>query len=254
MIIAANWKMNLNSDGAKELISALNKQLASWPDIQVVICPPSVYLRETRALADAVIRVGGQNCHEEIAGAYTGEISADMLVDCGASHVIIGHSERRLYAGEAGALLTGKVERAFAAGLQPIFCVGETLAQRQNGDERQVIATQLADIAVFLRAGHLPIIAYEPVWAIGTGRVASTSDIGDMHDFIKSECQRLIGPDADVGTDALPDILYGGSVKPDNAQAILSVPNVDGALVGGAALNAADFAAICDKAQTIETS
>ena len=169
-----------------------------------------------------------------------------MAADCGASHVIIGHSERRAQYQEAGAQLADKLQQAEEAGLVPIYCVGETLAERQSGQQDQIITQQIADIAAI--ASDRLIIAYEPVWAIGTGQVASVPDIVDMHSVIKAACQRL------TGQKTAPAVLYGGSVKPENAEAILSAENVDGALIGGASLQAQSFCAICEAAQDIQSA
>ena len=168
-----------------------------------------------------------------------------MIVDCGAQYVIIGHSERRQSDGETGEVLAEQAKMAIEFGLKIIYCVGETLEDREAGRAEMVVSQQLASLELFLKAGSVPVIAYEPVWAIGTGQVASVPDIEAMHDFIKSETRRL------VGAETVPQILYGGSVKPDNAEAILSIVSVDGALVGGASLDATGFAAICDIAQQV---
>ena len=247
MIIAANWKMNLDNEEAQALINALNFRALDWKNLDVIFCPAAPYLQSVRAKAHQNFHVGGQYCHAEAKGAFTGDMSAAMLKDCGASHVIIGHSERRQYAQEQGQTLKQQAMRAIEAGLDVIFCVGEQLSDRQNGAEETVVADQLADIAEFLKTGQVSIIAYEPVWAIGTGQVASVLDIQAMHQFIKTECQRL------AGDGRAPAILYGGSVKSDNAEAILSAQAVDGALVGGASLDALGFQAICDEGQKLST-
>ena len=248
MIIAANWKMNLKKADASALIGALNKKASQWSDIDVIICPAAPYVQVVRDLADDTISVGGQCCHTEAKGAFTGNISADMLEDCGATHIIIGHSERRQYEGENAETLAKQAARALDAGLKVIFCVGEHLSDRQAGAENKVVAAQLSELSAFLKTGQISIIAYEPVWAIGTGQVASIQDIEAMHGFIKAKCQTLIG-----GNDKV-SILYGGSVNADNAEAILSAAHVDGALVGGASMNAASFISICDYGQSISTS
>lgn len=245
VIIAANWKMNLDRAKGEALVGALNMKAASWSDISVVICPPSPYLQAIRDMAHEDLHLGGQTCHAQKSGAFTGHVSADMLSDCRASHVIIGHSERRQLDGETGSILAQQAQAAVDAGLQVIFCVGETLEDRQANRETDVVSAQLNDISDLLRANAVPIIAYEPVWAIGTGQVASVPDIQLMHDFIKSETKQIVG-----GSKA-PDVLYGGSVKSDNAESILSIPSVDGALVGGASLDADGFSSICDHAQNI---
>lgn len=247
MFIAANWKMNLDLASGEALISKLNDHIVNWSEISVIICPPAPYIQSIHKAAHADFHLGGQTCHEKSAGAHTGHVSADMLVDCGASYVIIGHSERRQNDGETGDMLKAQANAAIQAGLKVIYCVGETLEDRQAGREENVVSAQLADIMDLLKVGAVPVIAYEPVWAIGTGQVASVSDIKAMHDFIKSEISNVMTPRD------LSKILYGGSVKPDNAEAILSIESVDGALVGGASLDAKGFAAICDCAQRVSS-
>ena len=200
-------------------------------DAEVLVCPPATLLREAAGLAAAHgIRVGGQDCHAATSGAHTGDISAAMLRDAGASHVIVGHSERRADHGESDGDVLAKAE----AGLTPIICVGETREEREAGQAAAVVARQLAGSLPVVSPGVELVIAYEPVWAIGTGLTASVEDVAAMHDAIR---------------DQLPDplstcILYGGSVKPDNAAELLALADVDGALVGGASLNPLDFMAI----------
>ena len=245
MIIAANWKMNLDQAKGTILIQGLNMHADRWSDISIVICPPAPYLLAMRDIAHSEFHIGGQTCHGKLFGAHTGHVSAAMLADCGADYVIIGHSERRQSDGESGSVLLEQAKCAIDAGLRIIYCVGETLEDRQAGRESEVVSGQLADIQDLLNSGDVPVIAYEPVWAIGTGQVASVPDIEAMHNFIKSETSRI------MGASDMPQILYGGSVKPDNAEAILSIRSVDGALIGGASLNADGFATICDYAQKV---
>ena len=245
VIIAANWKMNLGQAEGAILIQGLNRHADRWSDISIVICPPAPYLLAMRDIAHSEFHIGGQTCHGKLFGAHTGHVSAAMLADCGADYVIIGHSERRQSDGESGSVLLEQAKCAIDAGLRIIYCVGETLEDRQAGRESEVVSGQLADIQDLLNSGDVPVIAYEPVWAIGTGQVASVPDIEAMHDFIKSETSRI------VGASDMPQILYGGSVKPDNAEAILSIRSVDGALIGGASLDADGFATICDYAQKV---
>ena len=245
VIIAANWKMNLGQAEGTILIQGLNRHADRWSDISIVICPPAPYLLAMRDIAHSEFHIGGQTCHGKLSGAHTGHVSAAMLADCGADYVIIGHSERRQSDGESGSVLLEQAKCAIDAGLRIIYCVGETLEDRQAGRESEVVSGQLADIQDLLNSGDVPVIAYEPVWAIGTGQVASVPDIEAMHNFIKSETSRI------MGASDMPQILYGGSVKPDNAEAILSIRSVDGALVGGASLDADGFAAICDYAQKV---
>lgn len=203
-------------------------------DVDILICPPATLIERCARAADStMIAIGGQDCHVNEKGAHTGDVSAGMLKDAGASFVIVGHSERRADHGETSAIVKAKAEAVLASGLTPVICVGETLAERESGEaERVVVEQMLASLPD--EAGDRCEIAYEPVWAIGTGKVASTDDILQMHSALNN---------------ALPSgvsarLLYGGSVKPDNAAAILSLDHVDGALVGGASLKASDFASI----------
>jgi triosephosphate isomerase len=236
-LVAANWKMN----GLKASIAELEKILAgarSLGALDLVICPPATLVAAFAAKAQGTpVAIGGQDCHAEAAGAYTGDISAEMLRDAGAAAVIVGHSERRRYHGESDAVVRAKALAARRAGLFAIICIGETRIERDAGRTREVIGTQLD--------GSLPdaienvAIAYEPVWAIGTGLTPTREDVGETHAFIRS---RLSSRFAAVGGDTR--ILYGGSVKPNNARELLRADNVDGALVGGASLNADEFLAI----------
>lgn len=209
------------------------------PVCDVLLCPPATHLFwMAEALAGSPIRIGGQDCHQNASGAHTGDIAAAMLAEAGASHVILGHSERRADHGETDALVRQKAEAAAAAGLVPVICLGETLAQRDAGETLAVIGAQLAG-SVPDAAGPRTVIAYEPVWAIGTGRTPTLAQIAEVHAFLRRELHRRFGAAAEAMR-----ILYGGSVKPDNAAQIFSVADVDGALVGGASLKAADFGAI----------
>jgi triosephosphate isomerase len=237
-LIAGNWKMNMLSEGARALAGAVRAgapAVAARADL--LLCPPATVLALVAAeLAGSTVAVGGQDCHMQAEGAHTGDISAGMLKDAGASHVILGHSERRADHGETNAIIAAKAQMAMNWGLRPILCVGETLAEREKGVAQAVVQDQVFNAIPpgFDEAGG--VVAYEPVWAIGTGRTATTEEIAEMHGFIRW----LLG-NRQMG--AVP-ILYGGSVKPANAAAILAVPEVGGALVGGASLAAADFLAI----------
>lgn len=236
-LAAGNWKMN---GGAAEL-AQIRELLPVVQDAgcEVLICPPATLIDRMRALiAGAPLAVGGQDCHMATAGAHTGDIAAGMLADAGASYAIVGHSERRSDHGESDATVKAKAEAAIAAGLTVIVCVGETLEDRDAGRTVDVVGTQLAGSLPEGASAANTVIAYEPVWAIGTGRVATTEQIAEVHGFLRSDLAARV-------TDA-PDVrlLYGGSVKPDNAAEIFAVENVDGALVGGASLKAADFSAI----------
>jgi triosephosphate isomerase len=233
-VIAGNWKMQ----GRLADISAYAADLkAATPLATLLVCPPFLTLeRFAAALAGSTIALGGQDCHWAAQGAHTGDISAPMLAEAGASHVILGHSERRADHAETNAIVRAKAQAAIAAGLTAIICVGETEAERDAGEAADIVKTQLRHS---LPDGFAGLIAYEPVWAIGTGRTPGTEEIATMHATIRAALVAQLG---DSGR-ALP-ILYGGSVKPDNAAAILVLPEVGGALVGGASLKAADFLAI----------
>jgi triosephosphate isomerase len=210
------------------------------PAARVAICPPATLLhRLSEAMAGESVLVGGQDCHPAASGAHTGDISAAMLVDAGARLVILGHSERRDAHQERDALVAAKVEAALAAGLEPIVCVGETLAQRDAGQAEAVVTAMARASLPAALAGQAFAVAYEPVWAIGTGRTPTLQDITLIHAALRAVLVERFG---DHGA-AVP-ILYGGSVKPDNAREILATPEVGGALVGGASLKAADFLAI----------
>ncbi len=225
-LIAGNWKMHGNRAALAELTAIA---AATQPHVDVAICPPFTLIAPAAAVAGTV-RIGAQDCSPEPQGAHTGDISAAMLVDAGATYCIVGHSERRADHGETDAVVRAKAQAALDAGLQPIVCVGETLAQRDAGEAVTVVEGQLH--------GSLPdafercVVAYEPLWAIGTGRTPSADDVAAIHAAIRAK----VGPDV--------RILYGGSVKPSNAAELLHVANVDGALVGGASLTAADFVPI----------
>ena len=240
-LIAGNWKMN-GTGAALSQLERLAKLLEQagprTPDI--LICPPSTLIyRAAQAARNTPIRIGGQDCHPAENGAHTGDISAPMLADAGASHVIVGHSERRADHGETSAQVRQKAEAALAANLVPVICVGETEAERLAGDANRVVADQLA-ASMPDSFGDTPIVvAYEPVWAIGTGRTPTLTDIADMHAHMRALLAGRFGPAGEAAR-----LLYGGSVKPDNASEILRTDNVNGALVGGASLLAEDFFAI----------
>lgn len=235
-LIAGNWKMNGSLTMARGLLDALRAADAAL-GCDLLVCPPATLVSvAAHALLGSRVAVGGQDCHAKPAGAHTGDISAPMLRDAGASHVILGHSERRADHGESDALVRAKVAAAVAAGLLPIVCVGETEAQRVGGQAEAVVAGQLAGSLAEDFAG---VVAYEPVWAIGTGRTPTEADVAAMHAHIRAELVRRLG----AGGAGLR-ILYGGSVKPSNAAALMALPEVGGALVGGASLVAEDFLGI----------
>ena len=236
--IVGNWKMN----GARSMLSearAIDRAAARFPKVQVALAPPATLISAMReAVQD--IGVGGQDCHAEVSGAFTGDISAAMLVDAGADFAIVGHSERRAMHGESDAVVRSKAEAAQAAGLSVILCVGETEAQRDTGKAEEVVAKQLKGSLPRGEAAAAQLaVAYEPVWAIGTGRVPSVKDVRTMHKSIRAQ---LVAAYGEAGSDVR--ILYGGSVNADNAAKLLAVDEVGGALVGGASLTADGFTAI----------
>lgn len=233
----------MNGTGAALSELAALAALEPAPKSEILICPPSPLIhRAAQAVAGSAIRIGGQDCHAAHAGAHTGDVSAEMLLDAGARYVILGHSERRTDYGETDAVVRDKTEAAIDAGLTAIVCVGETLDQREGGATLDIIAGQLAGSVPANVTSETLVIAYEPVWAIGTGHVPSLGQIGEVHDFMREKLEARFGPE--IG-DAIR-LLYGGSVKGSNAAEIFAVSNVDGALVGGASLKAADFAAIIE--------
>ncbi|MEO7026532.1 MAG: triose-phosphate isomerase [Caulobacteraceae bacterium] len=239
-LIIGNWKMNgvaTALDEARALAAALEEKP---PAAQVVLCPPATLLeRLGRLLVGTDIEIGGQDCAPAVSGAYTGDVAAEMLADAGAAFVIVGHSERRVDHGESSALVAAKASAALRAGLTPIICLGESLAHRRSGEAETVVANQL-DQSLPDGFGAADVcIAYEPVWAIGSGLTPSLAEIGAIHRVIRG---RLMEMNSSAGQAA--SILYGGSVQPANAGAILALDYVDGALVGGASLRAADFEAI----------
>ncbi|MDT0681985.1 triose-phosphate isomerase [Roseicyclus sp. F158] len=236
---AGNWKMN----GTAEALGEVDKLLAAHPapSCDVLICPPATLLhRLSDRLQGSAVRAGGQDCHAAETGAHTGDVSAAMLRDAGATHVILGHSERRSDHGEADDTVRAKTEAALGADLVAIVCVGETEAQRDAGETLGVISTQLKGSIPDGASGETLVVAYEPVWAIGTGRTPTLDQIAEVHDAIRAELSERFGAEA---ADAVR-LLYGGSVKPANAEEIFGVSNVDGALVGGASLKADDFGGI----------
>lgn len=244
MLIAGNWKMNGTRADAQaflEKLSGLKPQARA--DRTLLICPPATLIGEmAKPLAALGVAIGGQNCHAAVSGAYTGDISAAMLTDLGAGYVIVGHSERRAMHGESDEIVRGKAEAALRQGLIPIICVGETLAEREAGQANSVVTSQIIGSIPDGIDGASLVVAYEPVWAIGTGRAATLDDIAAMHHVIR---EGLSGKSAAADRGL---ILYGGSVKPSNAADILALDLVDGALIGGASLDAGDFMAIADAA------
>ncbi|RMH42598.1 MAG: triose-phosphate isomerase [Alphaproteobacteria bacterium] len=239
-LAAGNWKMNGTAANLAEVDALLARH--PNPGVDVLICPPATLLsRMAERVGDGPIALGGQDCHAADSGAHTGDISAPMLADAGASHVILGHSERRADHHETDADVHAKVEAAWRANLVAIVCVGETEAERDAGKALDVVGRQLAGSVPNGATAHRLVVAYEPVWAIGTGRTPTTEQIAEVHDFMRATLAERFGATAHAMR-----LLYGGSVKPANAAEIFAVENVDGALVGGASLKAADFLPIIE--------
>ena len=235
-LVAGNWKMNGLASSLSEL-TALKEALAAKPaPCDVLVCPPATLIAQANWHVKGAFALGGQDCHAQPKGAFTGDIAAEMLKDAGASHVILGHSERRQVHGETDAQVAAKAKAAWRAGLTAIICVGETEAEREAGDHNPVCAGQIEGSVPDGATPANTVIAYEPVWAIGTGKTPTTDDIAAMHAHLRASLVSCLG---EAGRGVL--ILYGGSVKPDNAREILNLSEVGGALVGGASLKAADF-------------
>lgn len=241
-LVAGNWKMN----GSQSSISELEAMSAGFTrefqgKIDMLLCLPATLLSiGTNVTKTSAIEIGAQDCHFNASGAHTGDISAQMIFDIGATSVLVGHSERRTDHGESNAIVLAKANAALSNGLMTVVCIGETESERKAGDTLKILETQLA--------GSLPdefssqiVIAYEPVWAIGTGLIPDTNDVKQAHGFIRSEMVKRYGENGKKIR-----LLYGGSVKPANAKELMSIENVDGALVGGASLKAADFLGICE--------
>jgi len=243
LIIAGNWKMNKTVAEALALVSDLKLELAKVREVDIVVCPPYTALEAiSKVVVDSNLRLGAQNMSEQNFGAYTGEICAGMLKEFFVRYVILGHSERRQYQKESDAVIAKKAAAVHAASLKPIVCVGETLAEREAGQMEKVLETQVRGSLAGLTKDQMveTIVAYEPVWAIGTGKTATTQQAQDAHAFIRSQLTKLF----DEAVAKKVRIQYGGSVKPANSRELMSQPDVDGALVGGAALEARSFADI----------
>ncbi len=247
-LVAGNWKMNGTSASLDELLAigrGFTGELEA--EAEALICVPATLLsRAHEVLSRSPVKTGGEDCHAKESGAHTGDISAEMLKDAGASYVIVGHSERRTDHGETDAIVLAKAEAAWRAGLVAIVCIGETRSEREAGATLDVLSRQLAGSVPKAANHETVVIAYEPVWAIGTGLTPTTADVAEAHAHIRKELGGLIGAEA-----ARMRILYGGSVKPSNARDLLSVANVNGALVGGASLKAADFLGIADAYRSV---
>jgi len=247
-LIAGNWKMHGSRAENAELIEALLLGLPAQTPVEIAVCPPFVYLWETaRLLKSSSIALGAQSVCAEALGAFTGEVSAGMLKDVGCKYVLVGHSERRAIYKEDDALVARKFLAAQSQGLIPVLCVGETLEERERGQTMQVVSRQLAAVLDLAGAAALrtAVIAYEPVWAIGTGKNATPAQAQEVHAYIRTA---IAGRDAKIAADVR--ILYGGSVKAANAHELFAMPDVDGGLVGGASLKADEFLKICAAAQS----
>ncbi len=243
LIIAGNWKMNKTAAEALDLVNGIKRDVASVKEVDIVVCPPFTALPAvSQALLNSNIRLGAQNMSDQGSGAFTGEIAAPMLKEFSVRYVILGHSERRQYQKESDELIARKAAAAHASALKPIVCVGETLAEREAGIMEQVVGTQVRGSLAGLSRELVEetIVAYEPVWAIGTGKTATAQQAQDVHAFIRKVLAELF----DDATARRVRIQYGGSVKPSNARELMGLPDVDGALVGGAALEARSFADI----------
>lgn len=235
-LIAGNWKMNGTGASLVEIEAVARAVVAGKAACDVLICPPATLIAPAVAAANDRIAIGGQDCHTEICGAFTGDVSAEMLKDAGASAVIVGHSERRQYHGETNEMVAAKAKAAWRAGLMAIICIGETEEERANGKEFHVCTHQITGSVPSDAKAGTTCVAYEPIWAIGTGKTPTSEEIAQIHAHIRRELVRCLGEE---GREMR--ILYGGSVKPANAKEILALENVGGALVGGASLKAADF-------------
>lgn len=245
-LAAGNWKMN----GTKASLAELDAVANAHPDpsVDILICPPATLIdRAAQAVRDTGVGIGAQDCHAETSGAHTGDLSATMLADAGATHVILGHSERREDHSEHNKDIRAKARSAMDAGLVAIICVGESLEQREAANTLDIIGGQLSGSIPDQSTGENLVVAYEPIWAIGTGKVPTLDEIGEVHDFIRSRLEHRFGE----GVGRSVRLLYGGSVKPGNAAEIFAVSNVDGALVGGASLKATDFSGIIDALEAV---
>ncbi len=246
-LIAGNWKMNKTLAEARELVKGIRDGMKGVEGVEVLICPPAQLLFPMAKHIDGSrIMLGAQNAHEASHGAFTGEISVAMLKDTGCTHVIIGHSERRQIYGEGGPLLAKKVRAVLEGGLTVVYCIGETLEERESGTTQAVIERHINEVLKDDIDPNRLIVAYEPVWAIGTGRTATPEQAQEVHAFVRTKLVSIFGRAAG---DSIR-ILYGGSVKPKNAASLLGRPDIDGALVGGACLEAADFLGIISAAVT----
>ena len=247
ILVAGNWKMNGTNQSISDLLEGIKHGAHTVSKADIVVCPPFVYLASVaKILSNTSIKVGSQNVSNQQAGAYTGETNTDMLLDIGCQYAIVGHSERRALYNESDEIVAQKFAKARAAGLTPILCVGETLEEREKNITEEVVARQID--AVIKEEGGVSaladaVIAYEPVWAIGTGKTASPQQAQDVHSFIREKIANL-----DKSIAEKIQILYGGSMKPGNAKELIAMPDIDGGLIGGASLVATDFLDICRSA------
>ena len=249
VIIAGNWKMNKTGSEGRALVGELVGAVAGFgpAEVDIVVCPPFTTLSEVRpAISGTNIKLGAQNVHWAESGAFTGEISAAMLKEAGVEYVIIGHSERRQYFGETDETVNKRLQAALKAGLKPIVCIGESLAEREGGRTEEVLRRQVRGGFAGLDAAAMAgvVVAYEPVWAIGTGRTATPAMAEETHAFVRSELAAMFGADCA----AKVRIQYGGSMKADNARELVAQPDIDGGLIGGASLKSADFARLISEA------
>lgn len=240
-LVAGNWKMNgtrASLDQIKAIAEGVKSPLSE--KVEALICPPATLLYVATALCDdSPLLIGAQDCHQNVSGAHTGDISAEMIADCFGTHVIVGHSERRTDHAETDHLVRAKAEAAYAAELTAIICIGETADERRAGQTLDILKRQLTGSVPDGATADMTVIAYEPVWAIGTGLTPTVTDVQEAHAFMRGELVRRFGAEG-----AAMRILYGGSVKPSNARELMAITNVDGALIGGASLKASDFLAI----------
>ncbi|MDR1197688.1 MAG: triose-phosphate isomerase [Prevotellaceae bacterium] len=241
-IVAGNWKMNTTPSEGVRLVSEIVEKAKGLSNVKLIVAPPFTHIFSVgEKIRKTEIGLSSQNCASEAKGAYTGEVSAEMLADAGVKYAIIGHSERREYYRESGEILLKKLKLALANGISPIFCIGENLNEREDARHFEVVKKQIEEIVFNIDENDFEkiIIAYEPVWAIGTGKTATAGQAQEIHAYIRSVLSEKFGKKAENTS-----ILYGGSCKPDNAREIFSQPDVDGGLIGGASLNADDFIAI----------
>ena len=247
-LVAGNWKMNGTSASLGELVAIGNGFMRGLEtEADALLCVPATLLaRASEALKNTPVKTGGQDCHARESGAHTGDVSAEMLKDAGASFVIVGHSERRTDHGESDAVVNAKAVAAWRAGITAIVCIGETKDEREAGRTLDVLSRQVAGSVPASATAAGTVLAYEPVWAIGTGLTPSAADVAEAHAHIRKELEKVVGAEA-----ARMRILYGGSVKPSNAVELMAIANVDGALVGGASLKAADFLGIAEAYRSI---